>query len=151
MTAYITIPVASTSNVLRVPNGALRYKPDLKAEEIRALLQKYGLDDNASAQVASDSSGGGVSAKQNRAHAPGQTASTEGAPARTPRFDIAVLWKLHPDSTLEPVRIRTGITDHTVTEVPEILKGNLQEGDELVTGSMTSSKTSGPGMGTQRR
>src|SRR5258708_15749498 len=46
MTAYITIPVASTSNVLRVPNGALRYKPDLKAEEIHALLQKYALDAN---------------------------------------------------------------------------------------------------------
>ena len=62
-----------------------------------------------------------------------------------------MLWKLHPDSTLEPVRIRTGITDHTVTEVAEILKGELKEGDELVTGSMTASKTSGPGMGTQRR
>jgi len=151
MTAYITIPVASTSNVLRVPNGALRYKPDLKAEEIRALLQKYGLEDNAGTQVAADSSGGGVAAKQNRAHAPGQAGATDGAPARTPRFDIAVLWKLHPDSTLEPVRIRTGITDHTVTEVTEVLKGGLKEGDELVTGSMTSNKTSGPGMGAQRR
>jgi hypothetical protein len=49
------------------------------------------------------------------------------------------------------VRLRTGITDHTITEVAEILKGELKEGDELVTGSMTASKTSGPGMGAQRR
>jgi len=151
MTAYITIPVASTSNVLRAPNGALRYKPDLKAEEIRGLLKKYGLDDSASTQVASDSAGGGVAAKQNRAHAPGQAGGPDGAPARTPRVDVVVLWKLHPDSTLEPVRIRTGITDHTVTEVAEVLKGELKEGDELVTGSMTSNKPSGPGMGAQRR
>ena len=151
MTAYITIPVASTSNVLRVPNGALRYKPDLKAEEIHALLQKYGLDDNPSTPAATDSSGGGVAAKQSRAHAPGQAAGTGDALVRTPRFDIAVLWKLHADSTLEPVRIRTGITDHTVTEVTEVLKGELNEGDELVTGSMTANKTSGPGMGAQRR
>src|SRR4029077_15016191 len=41
MTAYITIPVANAKAVLSVPNCALRYKPDLKAEEIRALLQKY--------------------------------------------------------------------------------------------------------------
>src|SRR5579864_2588127 len=59
MTAYITIPVASTSNVLRVPNGALRYKPDLSAEEIRALYQKYGMDDRAGTQVASHPPGGG--------------------------------------------------------------------------------------------
>ena len=29
MTAYITIPVADAANALRVPNGALRYKPDM--------------------------------------------------------------------------------------------------------------------------
>ncbi len=152
MTAYITIPVASASNVLHVPNGALRYKPDLKAEEIRALLQKYGLGEQANVQLASDSSTGGVVGKQNRARTPGQAGGGAGAEqGRTPRLDVAVLWKLHADNTLEPVRIRTGITDHTITEVAEILKGELKEGDELVTGSMTASKTSGPGMGAQRR
>ena len=152
MTAYITIPVASASNVLHVPNGALRYKPDLKAEEIRALLQKYGLGEQANTQVASDSSAGGVVGKQARAHAPGQEGGgNDAGPARSPRLDVAVLWKLHPDNTLEPVRIRTGITDHTITEVAEILKGELKEGDELVTGSMAANKTSGPGMGAQRR
>jgi HlyD family secretion protein len=151
MTAYITIPVASASNVLSVPNGALRYKPDLKAEEIRALLQKYALDDRANAQ-AGDNPGSGAAVKQSRARTPGQEGGgNQTGQERTPRLDVAVLWKLHPDSTLEPVRIRTGITDHTVTEVAEILKGDLKEGDELVTGSMTASKTSGPGMGTQRR
>jgi HlyD family secretion protein len=152
MTAYITIPVASASNVLHVPNGALRYKPDLKAEEIRALLQKYGLGEQANAQLASDSSTGGVVGKQNRARTPGQAGGgADAEQGRTPRLDVAVLWKLHPDNTLEPVRIRTGITDHTITEVAEILKGELKEGDALVTGSMTASKTSGPGMGAQRR
>jgi HlyD family secretion protein len=152
MTAYITIPVASASNVLSVPNGALRYKPDLKAEEIRALLQKYGLDDKANAQLASDNLGSGAVGKQYRAHAPGQEGGgSDASPARTPRPDIAMLWKLRPDNTLEPIRIRTGITDHTVTEVAETVKGDLKEGDELITGSMTTSKTSGPGMGATRR
>ena len=148
MTAYITIPVASTSNVLRVPNGALRYKPDLSVEEIRALYQKYGLDDKASAQVASEAPGGGVPGNQSRTRAPAGNSSGQ---TRAPLLDVAVLWKLRPDSTLEPVRIRTGITDHTVTEVAEILKGELKEGDELVTGSMAARKTAGPGTGTPRR
>src|SRR5437879_13469786 len=43
MTAYITIPVDTANNVVRVANGALRYKQDLSAEQIRALHQKYGL------------------------------------------------------------------------------------------------------------
>ena len=152
MTAYITIPVASTSDVVRVPNGALRYKPDLTAEEIRVLYQKYGLDAKTSAQVASEAPGGDIPEKQTRAHTPGQgTGGNDSGQTRTPLFDVAVLWKLRPDSTLEPVKIRTGITDHTATEVAEILKGELKEGDELVTGSMAARKTSGPGTGAPRR
>ncbi|MCU1271580.1 MAG: hypothetical protein JWN74_2874 [Acidobacteriaceae bacterium] len=152
MTAYITIPVASASNALRVPNGALRYKPDLKIEEIRALYQKYGLDDNATTSIASDSSGSGVAGKRDRAHAAvPQTSGNDAEQVRTPRFDIAVVWKMHPDQTIEPVKIRTGITDHTVTEVAEVVKGELKQGEELVTGSMTASKASAPGMGAAQR
>ena len=43
MTAYVSVPVADASSSLRVPNGALRFKPDMKPEDIRALYQKYGL------------------------------------------------------------------------------------------------------------
>ena len=63
---------------------------------------------------------------------------------------MAVIWKLRPDKTLEPVRVRTGITDHTVTEVAQVLSGQLNEGDQVVTGAMTAAASSGsrpPGMG----
>ena len=71
-----------------------------------------------------------------------------GAP-RTPRMDVAVVWKLRPDKTLEPIRIRTGITDHTVTEVAQVLKGQINDGDELVTGATAASSAGSrpPGMG----
>jgi HlyD family secretion protein len=145
MTAYITIPAASATSVLRVPNGALRYKPDLKAEELRALLQKYGFDDSKMV-AAADAKPEAPAAKGK----PSETQAGDAGPTRNPRLDLALLWKLHPDSTLEPVRIRTGITDHTVTEAAEVLKGELQEGDELVTGSMSANKTGGPGMNAPR-
>lgn len=147
MTAYITIPVASAKAVLRVPNGALRYKPDLKAEEIRALKEKYGLDNGGGAQT---SAGGAAQAKQYRPQGQ-QGGAAEPVGMKAPRLDIAILWKLHPDKTLEPVKVRTGITDHTVTEVAEVLQGELKEGDELVTGSLTAKPTAGPGMGGPRR
>jgi HlyD family secretion protein len=41
MTAYVSIPVATATRVLKIPNGALRYKPDLPAEEIAELYQKW--------------------------------------------------------------------------------------------------------------
>src|SRR5437016_1955979 len=148
MTAYITIPVATANNVVRVPNGALRYKPDLKADEIRALYQKYGLDSARNVPAAAEGpGGGGASANEYRAHAEGRQGGGSDAAPRPPRLDVAVLWKLHADKTLEPVRVRTGITDHTVTEIAEILKGELKEGEELVTGSMTAKPAAGPGMG----
>jgi HlyD family secretion protein len=43
MTAYVSIPVASVSNVVKIPNAALRYKPDLPAEKVQELYSKYGI------------------------------------------------------------------------------------------------------------
>ena len=154
MTAYITIPVANADNVLRVPNGALRYKPDMKAEDIRALYKQYGLIKDDQAQSNTDAAAsGGAAGKQYRARAQGTNGGGGDAPqgaSRTPRVDVAVVWKVRPDKTLEPVRIRTGITDHTVTEVAQVLNGQLNDGDELVTGAATGGQTGAaraPGMG----
>src|SRR6478672_10853499 len=154
MTAYITIPVANAQNTLRVPNGALRYKPDMTADQLRALYKQYGLTSGQAAgtQSAGNQAGAdtGAAARQQRAHAEGsQGGGADEAPQHTPRVDVAVVWKLRPDKTLEPVRIRTGITDHTVTEVAQILKGQLNEGDELVTGGVAASSgaTKAPGLG----
>jgi HlyD family secretion protein len=40
MTAYVTIPIAWANDVVKVPNGALRYKPDLTEDEIKAMYEK---------------------------------------------------------------------------------------------------------------
>jgi HlyD family secretion protein len=157
MTAYITIPVANAQNTLRVPNGALRYKPDMPAQQVRALYKQYGLisGEGGGAQTANTQSSGdtGAAAKQQRAHAEGsQGGGADAAQQHTPRVDVAVIWKLRTDKTLEPVRIRTGITDHTVTEVAQVLKGQLNEGDELVTGGAAASSGAAraPGLGGDR-
>ena len=161
MTAYITIPVATAKNVQRVPNGALRYKPDMKAEDIRALYKKYGLQGGEQTRASTEGPGaGGASGKQWRSQSQdsrggggntgsgGDTGHGDAAQTRVPRLDVAVVWKLRSDKTLEPVRIRTGITDHTVTEVTQVLNGDLKDGDQLVTGAMTATSGSRPpGMG----
>ena len=87
-----------------------------------------------------------------------QSATGKGAPAasgprgdegQTPRFDTQVVWKLLPDKSVEPVRIKTGITDHTFTEMIQELNGSLKVGDDLVTGvaqGRASGAPTGPGV-----
>jgi len=53
--------------------------------------------------------------------------------------DTAVIWKMLPDKRLEPVQVRTGITDHTTTQLVTVLKGELNEGDLLITGASRGS------------
>lgn len=155
MTAYITIPVANATNALRVPNGALRYKPDLSAVQLRALFQKYGLSPSAGpgGQHAAQTPGGGqgpamaMSSEQGRPRPQGTEGGGGDASTKAqhvPPVDVAIVWKLTADKNIEPVRIRTGITDHTLTEVAQVLKGELKPGDELVTGSMAASRGARP-------
>jgi HlyD family secretion protein len=129
MTAYVSIPVATVTNVVKVPNAALRFKPDLPANQLRALYQKFGIPEESDGSKAGDGS------------APVK-------PGSGPRNDARVVWKLVSGKTLEPVRIKTGITDHTNTELLQTLNGNVKQGDPLITGvaqSRGSDKSPGPG------
>jgi HlyD family secretion protein len=134
MTAYVTIPVASVQSALKLPNTALRYKPPMAPEEILALYKQYGIDGAERAQASADSAVAAV--------APPQNATTAGAaaqnPPRAPKTDTAVVWKLHADNSMEPVKVSLGITDHAFTEVKAVLKGQLKEGDELIIRSIVS-------------
>jgi HlyD family secretion protein len=147
MTAYVSIPVATAENVLEVPNSALRFKPDMTAEQLRALYDKYGISraQNAGAQNAGAQNAGAAGAATGEARPPkaarGGAAGANPVPQmRNSRQDVAVVWKLHSDKSLEPVLVRSGITDHTATQVAQVLKGNLQAGDELAIGSAVASQ-----------
>jgi HlyD family secretion protein len=134
MTAYVTIPVATVQNVMKLPNTALRYKPPMSQEEILAVYKQYSIE-------------GGQRKLGNNEVAAAEKAIAAGPSAiqpRTPRADSAVVWKLHPDNTMEPVKVALGITDHAYTEVTSVLHGELKEGDELVVRTVMP-KSSAPG------
>jgi hypothetical protein len=75
--------------------------------------------------------------------------SSQGNQTRDPSASLAVVWKQGPNNTFVPVQIRKGLTDHTVTQVVEVLKGDLKEGDPLIIGSraVQTAATAAPGMG----
>jgi HlyD family secretion protein len=124
MTAYVTIPVATAQNAVKLPNTALRYKPAMTAEDILALYKQYGIDEAGEKQPAGDPPGASGAAPQSAAATP--------LPPRAPKTVIAVVWKLHADNTIEPVKVSLGITDHAYTEVVTVLKGQIREGDDVI-------------------
>jgi HlyD family secretion protein len=128
MTAYVTIPVATAENAVKVPNAALRYKPPLPPDEIRALYARYGIADDKAAA--------------------GDSASK--AKQRLARAQDAIVWSVRPDNTVQPVRVTLGITAHAFTEVKAVLNGQLQPGDSVVTASLVSKAPSPTGQPIRR-
>ncbi len=129
MTAYVTIPVASVQNAMKLPNTALRYKSLMSPEEIVRLYQQYGIDEKELEATTQSSQPAGT---------------VESNITRVPRATRAVVWKLRADNTMEPVEVSLGITDHAFTEVGAVLKGNLKESDNVVVRSI-STKAAAPG------
>ncbi len=175
MTAYVTIPVATANNAIKIPNGALRYKPDMPQSELIATYKKFGIPTESGGQRArggangqrsgqANGSGGSAppaAAQANAGNGQGGAQGRRGmrmggggdegsaAPPQTsdipgPKYDTSIIWKLLPNNTVEPVRVKIGITDHTYTELVQVLNGELNEGDALVTGAVQSRSSGGP-------
>ena len=165
MTAYVAIPVASAYNVVKIPNGALRFKPDLTDSERSLLYAKYGIKESGRATAAGRLSadggtpaGGRGQSGQRQAGDPGQGGGGRrnqgggaggggnqgggngggGSGPTSQREDTGIVWKLLPNKTLEPVQVQLGVTDFTFTEQ---VSGSLKPGDELVIGQSTSKTT----------
>src|SRR5438477_346087 len=130
MTAYVSIHVTTVQNVLKLPNTALRYKPPMAPEEILALYRRYGIEGDEKQRTGDERSSSANSGTQNL--------------PRAPRAENAVVWKLHADNTVEPVKVALGITDHSYTEVTALIRGELREGDGLIIRSVMP-KTQTPG------
>jgi HlyD family secretion protein len=125
MTAYVTIPVATVQNVVKLPNTALRYRPPMTAEEILKIYKQYGIE-----------SGEPAPAPSSPAATQTQSSSPASNPPRAPKVDTAVVWKLHADNTMEPVKVSLGITDHAYTEVTAVLKGEIKAGEDVIVRSV---------------
>src|SRR6266436_5852247 len=124
MTAYVTIPVATVQNVLKLPNTALRYKPPLTSEEVLSLYRSHGIEGVQETNPSSTETGVPASA------------GTQNLP-RQPKAETAVVWKLNPNKTMEPVKVSLGITDHAHTEISAVLNGDLKESDDVIIRSIT--------------
>ncbi len=136
MTANVSFVFAERPDVLRVPNAALRFRPTpelLAAQKRNGTSSAAGTPGAAGTPSAAPADGaaaggsrGSSGAGRRSAGAPG-----EGAPPREREPDRRTVWVLRGDVPgPTPVRIRTGVSDGSTTEV---LEGDLREGDLVVT------------------
>src|SRR5688572_10633163 len=154
MTANLIITIDERNNVLKVPNAALRFTPqDATARRGQGQGQGNGAG-----------SGGGQRRRQqdgnsNNAGTSSDTQQGSGerrfAPASAPVLEgqTRLVWVLGQDGKPQSRRNKVGLTDGSSTEVVE---GNLQEGEIVITGQTISSSSASnqatpPGFGGAQR
>ena len=128
MTANLTITIDERNNVLKVPNAALRFTP-----------QRTDSGSGAGAQGQAQGQGQGRRRQQGGDNAAGgNNAQSNFAPASAPVLpgQMRVVWVLGQNGKPERRRITVGLSDGSATEVVE---GDLNEGDMVITGQQISS------------
>jgi HlyD family secretion protein len=143
MTANLTITIDERNNVLKVPNAALRFRP---SEAARGDGSGQGRRQREN-QGQNQTPGANQGAAANNGQQPGsngQEGRGDGerrfAPASAPVLEgqTRIVWVMGQDKKLQPRRIKVGLTDGISTEV---LEGNLQEGELVVTGQTQTAST----------
>ena len=157
MTANLTITIDERNNVLKVPNAALRFMPQDATGQRSAAGAENGNGQGRRSQqtgVASGSARPSSSAQQGQQSNGGES---HFAPATAPVLEgqTRLVWVLGQDGRPQSRRIKVGLTDGVTTEVVE---GDLQEGDMVITGQTLagaskpqSSQSPAPGFGTAPR
>ena len=161
MTANLTITIDERNNVLKVPNSALRFTPtDAAGQKIGGGTSGGGNSGGQRGQ-AGQRTGNSNAAPSSSSPSPNDGQSQTGGQGGQRQFAQAsapvlagqtrLLWVMGQDGKLESRRIKIGLTDGVSTEVVE---GNLQEGEMVVTGQTItsaneaqSSQTPAPGFG----
>jgi len=121
MTANVTVQIAMNENTLRVPNAALRFRPAAQGSE-----GSEGSEGSGGSQGSGGSRGSQVrpTATSGAGHAPRAFGAGGGDRSSGRVFALR-------NGEFVPVRVRTGVTDGTMTAVVD---GDLKEGDQVVTG-----------------
>lgn len=142
MTANVTIDVATVQDVLRIPNAALRFKPE--GTGAAAGAQRAG-QANTTTAAGGAAGGGGASPERAAAQMGERRRGVAGAAAPWGRGGAAkprgqTIYLLDETRKPKPVTIQTGITDGHFTAV---VAGDVKPGDLVITGLATS-KVEGP-------
>lgn len=150
MTANLTITIDERNNVLKVPNSALRFRPE-NANNTSG--------NNAGANTGGQGQGQGRRRQGNNQQGDNAQGGNDSnfAPASAPVLpgQTRIVWVMGQDGKPQSRRIKVGLSDGASTEVVE---GNLTEGEMVITGqtvsgsgSSSSQQSTPPGFGNAPR
>jgi HlyD family secretion protein len=140
MTANLMITIDERNNVLKVPNAALRFTPQRSGNASGGQGRQdqgegaQGQGQGRRRQQADNAAGGSASG--------GDSAGRGNfAPASAPVLEgqTRIVWVLGQDGKPDRRRIKVGLSDGAATEVVE---GELNEGDTVITGQTVSGSSS---------
>lgn len=139
MTTNLTFTIDERSSVLKVPNAALRFTPqDAAGQRGERTGAQRGNRGSSQGQTAVDA--GGSTAAQNRAQRSGEGGerASNFAPPSAPvlQGQTRVVWVMGQDGKPQRRRITVGLSDGVATEVVD---GNLQEGEMVITSETIAS------------
>lgn len=153
MTATVSIVSGEAKDALRVPNSALRFNPNLSAEEMKKIMESMRQEMMAkrggSSQEGARSQGEGVRRQDTQRQGSGQEQGMMfkregGGVSGSQVRQVARVWTEDEKGKLKLIFIRTGVTDNTYTQVTW---GDLKEGQLIITGlasGTTRSSSQGP-------
>lgn len=135
MTATVEFLIETVDDVMKVPNAALRFRPNeqmmLELRE-RMQAQRAAAGDSAAASGAQGAAAPGRPATGGWASAGGGGwASAGGGQGFGGSSDRAMLWYLDEEGNLSVLRARTGITDGSQTEISG---RGIEEGMQVIAG-----------------
>jgi len=136
MTANLSFEVEKRENALRIPNAALRFVPSDQE------MAKIKIPEDTAAAIPSDSAalsgtaqadGSAVTPEGRNSGRQGRSGMGRNRPTNNKETQVKKqIWVLD-NGNLKPISIIIGITDGSFTEV---LKGDINEGQEAVTGTI---------------
>ena len=141
MTANLVITIDERTNVLKVPNAALRFTPQDAG-------RRRGSGEGEPREARRQNATGDNADRRGR----GGERQFAGPTSPVVAGQTRIVWVIGADKQLQRRRITVGLTDGAATEVVE---GNLQEGEMVVTGETQSgsnrqqqtTSTAAPGFG----
>lgn len=142
MTANVSIDVATVHDTLRVPNAALRWKPEGTVVASGAGSTPEERAAKGPGGVAGGAGGAGSGGTGAMARQFGQTGGGGGRPGGGRGARPSTVYEAQgPKAEPKPVQIRTGITDGRFTQV---VSGEVKPGDTVIVGLATA-RASAPG------
>jgi HlyD family secretion protein len=133
MTATVQFLTASATDVLTVPNAALRYRPTAEeiADDAGRGSRVAGSDSTRRSRTSGDSG-----QWRGRRNAAGGSAGGARSGART--GSVGTLWTVDAEGRLAAVRVRTGLSDGSKTEVQG---RDLKAGAQVIVGTSSGAQS----------